>query len=424
MQDAHAEIPRPQASRRAFLGALAAAGLSFWAAGTTGLGAGTAFARPSADAASSPRFTAASLRQQRNSFVSRRGPFFILDGQPFYFAGTNNYYMHYQSHFMIDDVLKDVAAMGLPVLRIWGFLDGQPHNGFVMQPSPGVYPEDGYERFDYTVWRAGQLGIKLVVPLVNNWDDFGGMDQYVAWFGASGHDDFYTNPQIKAAYKAYVRHFIHRVNRYTGKPLYLDPTLMTWELANEPRCQSDPSGQTLTAWVHEMSAFIKSMDGIHLVAVGDEGWYNESGNSDWAYNGSQGVDWKRLVALPTVDYGTLHLYPDYWGKDNAWSLQWIADHIRDGHALGKPVVLEEYGWLDLATRDDIYRQWTDQVYRLNGNGDQFWILTGLQDDGTLYPNYDGFRVTYPSSTATVIAQHEAQMRAKSERPGRGPRAGR
>jgi mannan endo-1,4-beta-mannosidase len=84
------------------------------------------------------------------------------------------------------------------------------------------------------------------------------------------------------------------------------------------------------------------------------------------------------------------------------------------------VVLEEYGWLDMATRDDIYRQWTNQVYQLNGNGDQFWILTGLQDDGTLYPNYDGFRVTYPSSTATVIAQHEAQMRAKSERPGRGP----
>ncbi len=355
------------------------------------------------------------MRHRRESFVERHGPFFVLDDEPFYFAGTNNYYLHYQSHFMIDDVLKDVAAMGLPVLRLWGFLDGQPHNGFVMQSAPGVYPEDGYERFDYTVWRAGQLGIKLVVPLVNNWDDFGGMDQYVAWFGASGHDAFYTDPAIKEAYKQYVRHFIHRVNRYTGRPLLYDPTIMTWELANEPRCQSDPSCATLTAWVREMSAFIKSMDRLHLVSVGDEGWYNEPGNSDWTRNGSQGVDWRYLVSLPTVDYGTLHLYPDYWGKDNAWSLQWISDHIHDGHALGKPVVLEEFGWLDLTTRDAIYTQWTDTVARLNGNGDQFWILTGLQDDGTLYPNYDGFRVTYPSSTASVFIAHEEEMRRKARR---------
>jgi mannan endo-1,4-beta-mannosidase len=76
-------------------------------------------------------------------------------------------------------------------------------------------------------------------------------------------------------------------------------------------------------------------------------------------------------------------------------------------------VLEEYGWLDLTTRDGIYQSWTDTVYQSGGNGDQFWILTGLQDDGTLYPNYDGFRVTYPSSTASVLAAHAAQMNAKS-----------
>jgi len=33
----------------------------------------------------------------------------------------------------------------------------------------------------------------------------------------------------------------------------------------------------------------------------------------------------------------------------------------------------------------------------------FWLLTGVQDDGTLYPDYDGFRITYPSTTATLLA---------------------
>ena len=31
----------------------------------------------------------------------------------------------------------------------------------------------------------------FVIALVNNWDDYGGMNQYVAWAGASEHDDFY-----------------------------------------------------------------------------------------------------------------------------------------------------------------------------------------------------------------------------------------
>lgn len=395
------ETGKYQFGRRSFFRIAATAGLGVAGASAAGLISGVP--------------ALAAEQHGPADFVGRRGHNFTLRNGVFYFAGTNNYYLHYASQFMIDDVLKNAVAMGLPVMRMWGFLDGNASNGFVMQPTPGVYPEDGYERFDYTVWQAGLLGLKLVVVLVNNWDDFGGMDQYVNWFGGTGHDDFYTNPDIKAAYKNYVRHFLHRRNRYTGHIMLDEPAIMTWELANEPRCQSDVSGDTLFNWVREMSFFIKSMDHQHLVSVGDEGWFNIPSNSDWTYNGSQGVDWKRNNALPTVDYGTLHLYPDYWGKDNTWALQWISDHISAGHSIGKPVVLEEYGWLDLTTRDSIYQGWTDEVYKQGGNGDQFWILTGLQDDGTLYPNYDGFRVTYPSSTASVISAHEAQMRAKSGR---------
>jgi mannan endo-1,4-beta-mannosidase len=351
-------------------------------------------------------------------FVGRRGPNFTLRDDVFYFAGTNNYYLHYNSHFMIDDVLNNAVAMGLAVVRLWGFLDGNASNGFVMQPTPGVYPEEGYERFDYTVWKAHQLGLKLVVALTNNWNDFGGMQQYVTWFGGTDHDEFYTNDQIKDAYKNYVRHFIHRKNRYTNRVLIEEPAIMTWELANEPRCQSDPTGNTLVNWAHEMSSFIKSMDWRHLVAVGDEGFFNNPGSTDYTYDGGSGVDWKRLVALPTIDYGTMHLYPQGWGKDQPWALQWINDHLHAAHAAHKPVVLEEYGWSDLTTRDAIYQTWLDTIYQGGGNGDQFWILTGLQDDGTLYPNYDGYRVTYPSSTASVISAHAAQMKAKS---GRRPR---
>ncbi len=227
--------------------------------------------------------------------------------------------------------------------------------------------------------------------------------------------EFFTNEAARAGYKNYVQNFIRRTNRYTGRRMLDEPAIMTWELANEPRCQSDPTGDTLVDWVQEMSAYIKSIDKHHLVAVGDEGFYNNPGSTDYTYDGGSGDDWKRFIAVSTIDYGTVHLYPDGWGKDEAWALQWIKDHIHDARAAHKPVVLEEFGWLNMATRDSIYSAWFDTIYEEGGNGDQFWLLTGLQDDGTPYPNYDGFLITYPSSTASLVTAHAAKMRAKNRR---------
>jgi len=64
----------------------------------------------------------------------------------------------------------------------------------------------------------------------------------------------------------------------------------------------------------------------------------------------------------------------------------------------------------------VYRTWTQIVYEEAGSGDQFWLLTGIQDDGTLYPDYDGFRVVYPSSTAAVLSEHARAMRARGRLP--------
>jgi len=365
--------------------------------------------------ASSPTYAKSDYEAQTapSSFVTTSGTKFKLNGEDFYFAGTNNYYFHYKSHKMVDDVFTGMNSMGLKVIRIWGFFDGQAQDNTVIQPSPGTYDESGLLKLDYAIAKAGELGIKLVLPLVNNWDDFGGMNQYVQWFNANSHDQFYTNASIKQAYKNYVSHILNRVNTITGVAYKNDPTIMTWELANEPRSQSDTTGNTLVNWASEMSTYIKSIDSQHLVAVGDEGFFNRSGATDWFYNGGEGVDWDRLIALPNIDYGTYHLYPDHWNKTPEWGTQWIIDHIEKGNAIGKPVVLEEFGYRNQATRDQVYQTWLSTIEQYNGAGSQFWILTGIQDDNSLYPDYDGFRVIYPSSTATVIQNHAFNMNSKS-----------
>jgi mannan endo-1,4-beta-mannosidase len=357
------------------------------------------------------------------SFVTARGPNFIVDRKPWRFGGTNNYYLHYKSHYMIDSVLNDAFAMGLRVVRCWSFVDGDGAGagGLTMHPEPFVFDEDAFELFDYAVFKAGQLGLRLVVALENNWPDFGGIPQYATWFGAE-HDDFFRRRDMRAAYKAWVRFVVGRTNRYTGVRHDREPVIMTWELANEPRCQSDKTGDTLVRWADEMSRFLKRLVPRQLVAVGDEGFYGRANDPDYPYSAFEGVAWPRLTALPAVDYGTFHMYPQGWGEtDFHWGTDWINNHVRDGHAIGKPAVLEEFGWAvpggteaQLETvRVPIYTEWTDAVVTSGGNGTQFWILTARQDDGTLYPNFDGYRVVWPSPTATLLSNNAHRLAAAS-----------
>ena len=57
---------------------------------------------------------------------------------------------------------------------------------------------------------AKKCGLRLILCLVNNWDDFGGKKQYVQWArdegqNLSGDDDFYSNAVIKGYYKNHVK---------------------------------------------------------------------------------------------------------------------------------------------------------------------------------------------------------------------------
>lgn len=153
-------------------------------------------------------------------------------------------------------------------------------------------------------------------------------------------------PKIKDAFKRYVNAV---VTKYKSSP-----AIMAWELANEPRCAADskrnlprsPNGcspAVLTAWVKEMSAYIKSLDPNHLVTTGGEGGFNIQGNSDGFYNGYDGGDFEEELKIASIDFGTFHSYPDWWSKTVQWTVQWIKDHAVTARKVGKPVVHEEYG---------------------------------------------------------------------------------
>ncbi len=386
-----------------------------------------------------------------NGFVQRKGNTLRLDGRQFRFAGASNYYLMYKSQFMVDDVLDAAAGNDFRVMRIWGSLDiGDPNDPStsLRGPADGVYFQywdsaagapayndsvTGLEHLDYVVYRAGQLGLKLVIPFVNNWNDFGGMDQYVRWRDLSTpddqtwyHDSFYTDPVIGQWYKDWIAHLLNRVNTYNGVAYKDDPAIMTWELGNEPRCLSagaygrsaDCSTQTLIDWADEMSTYIKSIDSHHLVSVGDEGFYCVTNPTHWTENCGEGVDTVAFTRLPDIDVMSVHLYPDSWGTDVAWGTEWIKSHIRDAKAIGKPMMLGEFGIRDKSIRNKVYKEWTDAVFKSSGqsggDGALYWILSGRQDDGSLYPDYDGFTV-YAGTPVFATLGNFAQMMAANQR---------
>lgn len=404
-----------------------------------------------------------------NGFAYTQGTRFMLDGSPFYYAGTNCYYLTFKSQEAVDSVFKDAEAMGLKVIRVWGNLDVGVKTGTTDSERKPVFTnnndgpgekdgiyfqyfdkdlgkpvinegKDGLQKLDYALYQAEKHGIKLLITFTNYWDAFGGMGQYIKWaqeLGISGlkKDDFYTNETLKGWYKDYVNGLLNHTNPYTGRKLKDEPSVFAWELANEPRCNTDAQckDNILYNWAKEMSEYVKSVDPNHMVALGDEGfynkpygYYNEYTTSNYAFYGAEGVDFEKLMTIDTLDFGTPHLYLDQWGMKHTGTgqddLLWFKIHGETCAELGKPVILEEFGLTNRTIRDSEYEQWFEV---LEGNvyetveyaGTNYWMIASYID-GALYPDYDQYTVYGPEGTDTestrqLIIKHAANMTAKN-----------
>ncbi len=365
---------------------------------------------------------------------------FEVDGKPLCFAGANNYYSIYKPPPVVDDLFDAAQSLGLKVMRIWGMLDRGSLDGSVPNADgaghkDGVYfqywdPElgrpayndgpDGLQRLDYVLAAAAARDLKLIIVLVNNWRAFGGMDQYLMWYGYDQHHEFFSAVRPRQAYKAWLSHLASRKNSVNGRLYRDDPTIFAWELANEPRCKSGSpfdrdlgwDNGTITRWASEMSAHLKSLDRNHLVAVGDEGFL-DVGGSHWAYRAHDGVDHGALTALPSIDFGTYHLYPDDWGTPSGFGESWIAAHQKVAGELGKPTILEEYGIKasrGFAQRRAAYDSWHDALLRHGGSGALAWMLTGADPNGARYPDYDGFALYRGDAGGGLLGKYAEMFR--------------
>lgn len=344
-------------------------------------------------------------------FVRTDGTRFVLDGAPFRIAGTNNHYLGWGTRAEVDDVLTTARKMNFNVVRtiihsvigspsgdtrtVWNWQSTADSSNMGMHGVYVLYWDtargtwawndsvvNGLGRWDYVIHRAGQLGLKLDISLLDFWQWAGGVQQVNTWF-VPGYDSsndpqrytfFYSDPRTKAFYKAWVAHVLNRRNTITGVRYKDDPTIFAWDLMNEPEIDNtvrDANGIPLAqSWIAEMAAHVKSIDHHHLVASGGEGFYDRASVIDPAVE----------LAIPAIDFGTWHTYPAYHGITPAQVVELIHRHGATAAKAGKPVLLQEFAYSFLnEDQPQVYRSWLDAVDTdPNCAGWTFWRLVGRE----------------------------------------------
>ncbi len=395
-------------------------------------------------------------RSQPEPFITRSHDTLRLGDRPFFFLGANAYYLLEQAargdtHTVIN-LFQTARRLNMTVVRTWAFYDSSDSlNPAVIQYRPGRFNEHALRSLDYVLLQARRHNIRLLLPLVNSWDDYGGMNQYVRWrletlpstsfeapryqahdlertisgdqgrsyryaiSTAMGHDDFYADFLIRQWFKGYIAAVLERRNVFTGIAYRDDPFVFGWEVANEPR-SSDRSGNLVRTWIAEISAYIKSVDPNHLVGTGEEGFdispagytlatYN---NQQWLFDGSAGITFSGNSVIPTIDFGSCHLYPEVWHLSNSAGGVWIRDHIRVARGAGKPLVVGEFGVREYQTAT--YESWLTTALYDNAAGAMVWqILEGPRTDREGY----GFRCSELEQLCLRLGEAGEQFIAKS-----------
>lgn len=318
----------------------------------------------------------------------------------------------------VDEVMEVAAKSGFTVVRI--FAHGVTKN-FPSMDAQGNINEKMMKGLDYVVNEAYKRGIKLILSFTSNWTPAGGVDFYAEAVGGT-HNDFFTNEGAKNLYKKYMAAVLQRKNTLTGRTYSDEPTIMAFNLINEPVCRNCEYG-VIARWVEEMAKYFKSLDKNHLLTVGEEGFYHLERSSIPA-NPSHGItswptEWRQdFIAdhsFDTIDFTTFHAWPDNWADpplSAEFFQQWIDRHATDSAILGKPCILEEFG-KEGGNRAEYFRVAYDSVkasLERGGSlkGAMFWQFYTKDQEALWDGGGPGPYGVYETDTAFQIAVQNAR----------------
>lgn len=356
-------------------------------------------------------------------FVTREGTKLMRGGKPYRVTGANLWYAawlgadaEYGDRARLVRELDRLHALGINNLRIMAAAEEGPLRNSI---KPGFTRADGsanvalFEGLDFALAEIAKRGMTAVLVLSNFWEWSGGL-QTLLWRATGSYIDMgdpahpwpafadatakvYAKAEAIALYRDHVRSLLARRNSITGTAYAEDPAIMAWQLANEPR----PGGSdgsiaanraAYLGWIADTAALIRAGAPRHLVSLGQEGTQATNGDASLVAD-----------AHRDIDYVTAHIWPLNWswvkGDDLAGTWPegrrkveaYIAAHVAVAEQLGKPLVIEEFGFprdgeayapsAATAFREDYYRLIYDAVeasWQAGGviAGSNFWAWNG------------------------------------------------
>ena len=346
---------------------------------------------------------------------------FVRDGKPYYFVGANFWYgaiLGSQgeggNRERLHKELDFLKSIGINNLRVLVGADGE--NGIKtrvepsLQVAPGVYNDTILAGLDYFMNELRERDMTAVLYLNNSWEWSGGYSVYLQW---SGHGDavvpavdgwpaymeyvkqFPKSDSAKALFANHVNYIVSRTNRYNQIKYVDDPTIMSWQIGNEPRAFSDENKEPFARWMADVAAQIKSLDPNHMVSSGSEG--------AWGCEMDMNL-FEKIHADPNINYLNIHIWPYNWSWVKADSLtellprakentkKYIDDHMVIARKYSKPIVLEEFGFprdgfsfskeAPTTARDEYYRYVFDLIRQDRESGGlfagcNFWAWGGF-----------------------------------------------
>jgi mannan endo-1,4-beta-mannosidase len=308
------------------------------------------------------------------TLVSVQGNQFMRNGKPYLFMGANYWQgMNLGSpgeggnRERLKRDLDQMQKTGITNLRILALSegpDGSPYRVLpAVQDEPGVLKEELLAGLDFLLDEMRKRDMTAIVVLNNFWPWSGGMAQYVKWNGADSipypppHPNgtwdgyqkftagFYASAKSVDQNNAAIKKIVERKNSISQVNYKDDPTIMAWELCNEPR--GIDQVEIFNEWIDNTAGLIKSLDSKHLVTTGAEG-YTPSPET-------AGTDFIKMHDGKNIDYTTAHIWIQNWGwydpqrHDSTYAvakdkmMAYLNRHAAESKQLGKPFVLEEFG---------------------------------------------------------------------------------
>ena len=283
-------------------------------------------------------------------FISFNIPNLLLLEDNMIFAEKNAWRL--PDAYETTDALATLRQLGGTVARTYSITvvrGSEPPAAVSQVLGPGQFNEAAFQAMDLVLQTANEQGVRLIIPLVNNWPWMGGRAEYAKFRGKT-KDEFWTDPQLIADFETTIRYVLNRTNTLTGVRYADDKAILCWETGNELQCPA--------AWTRTISAYIKSLDPRHLVM---------DGNTSGMRTGS--------LDLPDVDIVTTHHYSA--GRNG------MAEIIRNNaaQAKGKKLyMVGEFGFVSTPQMAEAIQAIRDS----SAVGGLLWSLRSHNRDGGFY----------------------------------------